>query len=196
MSLRETIDKVEAFKEKSRDLVETYERDLTPLNSAVDSLSRQLRMLAVQVKKLNDPNQSTQQRDDIIDNVITVAQAAEGHLAEARNKTTVYFQFAGGRREQAKELSKLLKGYGYIVPGEDREKVAAEKREVRYFYAADKIAADNLVADLKQALGQLQYEGKITEVIPQDHIGYPGEKPRPGVIELWLEIPWRAASSN
>ena len=48
--------------------------------------------------------------------------------------STVYFQFAGGARDQAQQLSKALQDKGYRIPGEERTSAAAGTNEVRYFF--------------------------------------------------------------
>ena len=111
---------------------------------------------------------------------------------QARNKSTVFFQFAGGRREQAEDLSAALKGKGYVVPGEDRERGAAGKHEVRYFHNKDEAAAQRLAEDATRVLRGLEYLGrKATTVTVKSFVSYRGKKPRLGVLELWLEIPPR-----
>lgn len=203
-NLDETIERVKALNVTSQDLTAIYSQELTPLAANVDSLSRQLRVLAEQVKQLNliaaagglnskaIPEQSPQQRSAAIQSVITDSKAAELRMVQARKKTTVFFQFAGGRREQAEELSAALKARGYAVPAEDREGDAARKHEVRYFHDEDQETARRLADDTTQALRKLAYlDGKMPDVIAKSFASYTGKKPRPGVLELWVEIPPR-----
>ena len=51
----------------------------------------------------------------------------------------------------------------------------------------DKAAASLLAIDTKAVLAQLGY-GTI-EIDLRDFTNYPGKKPRPGVLELWLGAP-------
>ena len=102
--------------------------------------------------------------------------------------STVYFQFAGGSREQAQQLSKALQEIGYKIPGEERTGAAAGKREVRFFYAGQKTIADRLAADTTQMLQRLGYSSlSVTPVFA----GAPTKSNPDGKLELWLEIPPR-----
>jgi hypothetical protein len=161
-----------------------------------------MKVLAEQVNQLNaiastggsssedTSSQTAQKRTEQIKYVISEAKEAEQRLVEARKKTTVFFQFAGGRREQAETLSAALKAKGYIVPGEDRERGAAGRHEIRYFHDKDEAAAKGLAEDTTSALLSLGYtDRKSPNVETKSLVSYRGKKPRRGVLELWLEIP-------
>jgi len=175
-----------------------------PLDSSVDSLQSQLKELAIQVDKLNsivtvsvqkpggESAQAAQQRKAAIQSVISATQKAEQSLAEKRKRTTVFFQFAGGKRPQAEALSDALKKADYIVPGEDREGEAAGKHEVRYFYNQDRVAAESLAQDATRALRNLGYSiSQVPNIEAKSFVSYRGKKPSQGTVELWLEIPSR-----
>jgi hypothetical protein len=175
-----------------------------PLGSSVDSLQSQLKELAIQVDKLNsivtvsvqkpggESAQAAQQRKAAIQSVISATQKAEQSLAKKRERTTVFFQFAGGEREQAKALSEALKKADYIVPGEEREGGAAGKHQVRYFYTQDRVEAERLAQDATRALRNLGYSiSQVPNIEPKDFVSYRGKKPSQGTVELWLEIPSR-----
>ncbi|MCZ8190905.1 MAG: hypothetical protein O9326_14495, partial [Microcystis sp. LE19-338.1B] len=175
-----------------------------PLDSSVDSLQSQLKELAIQVDKLNsivtvsvqkpggESVQAAQQRKAAIQSVILATQKAEQSLAEKRKRTTVFFQFAGGKRPQAEALSDALKKADYIVPGEDREGEAAGKHEVRYFYNQDRVAAESLAQDATRALRNLGYSiSQVPNIEAKSFVSYRGKKPSQGTVELWLEIPSR-----
>ncbi len=132
--------------------------------------------------------QKAEQRSMAIQSVITEARVAEQRLLDARKKPTVFFQFAGGSIEQAVALSDSLQKLGYTVPGEDRERYASGKHEVRYFHDEDKEAAKRLAQDTTQALQALGYVDMPT-VTAEPFVAYLGKKPRVGVLELWLELP-------
>jgi hypothetical protein len=203
-NLNETIERVKSLNITAQDLIASYSREVQPLIANVDSLSIQLRILAEQVSQLNtiaaggklvsegETPQTSEQRAAAIKTVISDTENAEQRLDEARSKTTVFFQFAGGRREQAEALSASLKAKGFIVPGEDREVGADGKHEVRYFHNQDKEAAERLANDTSAALRTLGYpERDALTVVAESFVSYTGKKPRPGVVELWLEIPPR-----
>ncbi len=102
--------------------------------------------------------------------------------------STVYFQFAGGSRDQAQQLSKALQEKGYKIPGEERMGAAAGKREVRYFYAGQKTIAAQLATDTTQALQRLGYPSLLVSAV---FVGDPTKNNSDGKLELWLEIPPR-----
>ncbi|MCA2811007.1 MAG: hypothetical protein IM477_00025 [Microcystis sp. M090S1] len=175
-----------------------------PLDSSVKSLQSQLKELAIQVDKLNsivtvsvqkpggESAQAAQQRKAAIQSVISATQKAEQSLAKKRERTTVFFQFAGGKREQAEALSEDLKKADYIVPGEDREGGAAGKHQVRYFYTQDRVAAESLAQDATRALRNLGYSiSQVPNIEAKPFVSYSGKKPSQGTVELWLEIPSR-----
>jgi energy-coupling factor transporter ATP-binding protein EcfA2 len=99
---------------------------------------------------------------------------------------TIYFQFAGGSREQAQQVSKALQDKGYKIPGEERIGTAAGKHEVRYFYAGQKTVATQLATDTTQALQRLGYPSLSVSAA---FAGDPTKSNPDGKLELWLEIP-------
>ncbi|MEK0083759.1 hypothetical protein [Benzoatithermus flavus] len=87
--------------------------------------------------------------------------------------------------ELAHGLAEKLQGKGYIVPSEDRMPVDA--REVRFFYPADREAANQLARD---AMAELQAMGFANIVIDvRDFTGWAKAKPRAGTLELWIALP-------
>jgi hypothetical protein len=99
---------------------------------------------------------------------------------------TVYFQFAGGSRDQAQQISKALQDKGYKIPGEERTGAAAGKHEARYFYAGQKTNATQLASDTTQALQGLGYPSLSVSAV---FAGDPTKSNPDGKLELWLEIP-------
>ncbi|MCA2669667.1 MAG: hypothetical protein IM486_12280 [Microcystis sp. M114S2] len=197
-------DKIQKLDKISTNLDITSQKYSQPLGSSVDSLQSQLKELAIQVDKLNsivtvsvqkpggESAQAAQQRKAAIQSVISATQKAEQSLAEKRKRTTVFFQFAGGKRPQAEALSDALKKADYIVPGEEREGGAAGKHQVRYFYTQDRVAAENLAQDATRALRNLGYSiSQVPNIEAKPFVSYSGKKPSQGTVELWLEIPSR-----
>jgi septal ring factor EnvC (AmiA/AmiB activator) len=194
--LDKTIKKVNALKITAQDLIAA---EVEPLFNNVESLSKQLEVLAEQVNLLNtitiahdtssegEPRQALNERTKAIQGVISDAAETKQSLLKARDKVTVFFQFAGGPRKQTEDISAALKKKGYIVPGEDREVGAIGKHEVRYFHSDDQKAAENLAKHTNTALQSLGYAS--LNVRAESFVSFRGKKPRPGVIELWLEIP-------
>ncbi len=202
--LDETIRKVRALNVTSQDLTASYSREIKPLIDNVESLSKRLEVLAVQVNQLNtllsgdevnvatETQQTSQQRSEVIRSVIHSSKQGREDFSQLRKKITVFFQFAGGRREQAEELSAELKARDYIVPGEDREGNAATRHEVRYFHEDDRASAQRLADDATQTLRKLGYTARnVPDVVVKSLVNYPGKKPSLGVLELWLELPQR-----
>lgn len=202
-NLDETIEKVKALNVTSQDLIAAYSQQVQPLIANVESLSNQLGALAEQVNQLNtiamagepDSDQesagSSRQRSAAIQSVIVDTKDAEERFAQARSKTTVFFQFAGGSRERAEAISAVLKKNGYIVPGEDRESGAAGKHEIRYFHDEDEAEAIRLAENMNRALANSEFRDHPArvDITARSFVSYRGKKPRPGVLELWLEIP-------
>ncbi len=102
--------------------------------------------------------------------------------------STVYFQFAGGSRDQAQQVSKALQDEGYKIPGEERTRDAKDKHEVRYFYAGQKAVATQLATDTTQALQKLGYPSLSVSAV---FAGDPTKSNPHGKPKLWLEIPPR-----
>jgi DNA/RNA endonuclease G (NUC1) len=74
---------------------------------------------------------------------------------------TIYFQFAGMVRDDAKVIADKLKTLGWSIPGEERTGTAAGYNEVRYGDDDDRRAAELLAADLR-ALGRSGVRAKKT----------------------------------
>jgi energy-coupling factor transporter ATP-binding protein EcfA2 len=101
--------------------------------------------------------------------------------------STVFFQFAGGSREQAQQISKALQDKGYKIPSEERSSAAAGKREVRFFFAGQAAIAQELAKTTNQILQQLGYGPQLQINAVQTTTS---SKSNPdGKLELWLEIP-------
>lgn len=152
--LDQTIEKLNDLAAKSKLLQADFSRELQPLAASVADLSTQLKILAEQVNQVNaaaatrgngaEPPQSVQARSATIQSVISGTQQAEQRLVKARGKTTVFFQFGGGTRQQAEAVSSALTVEGYVIPGEDEESNAERRHEVRFFYEDDEAAAKRL----------------------------------------------------
>jgi hypothetical protein len=100
--------------------------------------------------------------------------------------SSVNFQFAGGSRDQAQQISKALQEIGYKIQGEERTGAAAGKREVRYFYNGQRAVAEQLAIDTNKVLQRLGYPLLSG---PPVLVGTPPKSNPDGKLELWLEIP-------
>jgi hypothetical protein len=114
-----------------------------------------------------------------------LAERAE-RAASGERLATVFIQY--GRSvapEVAEALAQNLKGQGYVVPTEDR--MPNDAREVRYFHAEDRDAANQLAAQATVALAAPGFPALAVEV--RDFTAWTKAKPRAGTLELWLALP-------
>jgi hypothetical protein len=140
------------------------------------------------------PGPSYAEARSAVDAIVAQSSRRNESFAKAAGEpATVFFQFAGGQRQQATALSAELRAAGFDVPGEERTAGAAGQRQVRYFHDGDADSARALVTAVNAALQQLGYE--TVAVTMKDFTDYPKLKPREGTLELWLELPSRQAAS-
>jgi hypothetical protein len=119
--------------------------------------------------------------------VISTLETAERQAQRLAARPTVYLQFAGGARGRAQELAERLSADDFIMPGEERHAGAAGKREIRYYYDEDVPSAERLADATHQALIGMGYPGE-PPVKLTDLTGYRGQKPKQGILELWVEL--------
>jgi len=165
--------------------------DLRKLADQLVSLSDQVKALDLKISQFpqsgnavstaaparQSPAQTAIQ--EIISKSEAIIPATEGdHVA------TVYFQFAGVERSVAEAIRTALAGKNFNMPGEERTGIAAGLREVRYFFPEDKSAAEQLAVSVNKWLTTSGYEAAVSA---KDYTKYSRAKPKPGVIELWLE---------
>jgi DNA repair exonuclease SbcCD ATPase subunit len=176
-----------------RRVVELDDR-LRPLNENLASLGEQLAELQTLTLAAR-PDLAIAPADPAYSKVreqtAAIVEQSNSRLEQAAKPagapTTVYFQFAGGSRQQAQRLSATLKQAGFQVPGEERTGGAATQHEVRYFHEDDQSTAETLARTVNMAGPTLGYA--LPEVVVRDFTDYPLTKPRLGTVELWLEIP-------
>lgn len=157
--------------------------DVEKMKARTDSLS----VLADELKKMAEALGDTGAAN--ADEYRTIARNvgdAQEEIQAPKTLATVYLQFAGGARARAQRLSELLAASGFLMPGEERHAGAAGLREVRYYHAEDAEAAKKLGEATDQALKELGASARATTV--RDLTNWSGQKPKPGVIELWVEI--------
>ena len=122
------------------------------------------------------------------DQTIALEATKQASIANPRRNSTVFVQFAGGRREDIRAVSDVLRDHGWTVPGEERIASAAGKREIGYFHDVDRTAAKLLRDDLNNALVSAGFPS--TQI---NEIGNPLKDipnlPAKGILEVWLEIP-------
>lgn len=160
------------------------EKDLADIKAQTEQLTvlrEELRRISEQLRITDTANAQTY--GGVIDELDKAEQQAKT-LAE---RPTVYLQFAGGARSRAQELSEKLRADRFVMPGEERHAGAAGKRDIRYYYEADLAGANALASATLTALIEMGYSGE-PRVKVTDLTGYGGTKPKPGIIELWVEL--------
>lgn len=175
-------------------------RDITPMKHGIETLSGQIATLSEQVNKINqltanlsnskvaDKEKSTQIAS-ALQGVIEETSQNQLIIENARRKTSVFLQFSVGTRNQATALVKRLTSDEFIIFDPERTDLANNKQEVRYFHAEDKDAAEKLANQTIAKLSELGYTDTNTDVKVVSFVPSQEKKPRPGVIELWLQIP-------
>lgn len=106
----------------------------------------------------------------------------------SRSNSTVYVQFAGGKREDIQLISQNLRDVGWTVPGEERLRTALGKRVVRYFHDSDEKAAELLAQDVNKAIVAVGFSLKKEEEMKWNKV-FAKNLPAVGILEVWLEIP-------
>jgi hypothetical protein len=92
-------------------------------------------------------------------------------------KSTVYFQFAGFVREEAKSISEAIKRNGWSIPGEERTTLAINTNQIR-FSPKDRTVAEALKADAERVLATQGLD--ITLSLSEN------PTVKEGVPEIWL----------
>ena len=163
--------------------------DVNAIYKDLSSLAAKSRDLAAAVQKIQEPSGTSDKKIALVSSFDDVAsQVKERSEAVSTTKSTVYIQFAGGRREDIKTVSEELKLQDWLVPGEERTPKAVDLKEVRYFHTQDEKAAEKLAADTNTALEANGFGSII--VSAKDSTNYP-KPPRQGVLELWVDISLR-----
>ncbi|HMR32290.1 MAG TPA: hypothetical protein PKA13_23080 [Geminicoccaceae bacterium] len=173
--------------------IRAIDDNLASLAQQVATLQSVVRDIAAAAKPESLPSPAYGVAKSAVESIVEQSnQRSEAFSKASDQPLTVFFQFAGGRREQAADLSNLLRAAGYSVPGEERTGGAARQHEIRYFYESDLAGANALAETVDAAMQRLGYE--IAPVTIVDLTGYRKLKPREGTLELWLEIPPRQAA--
>lgn len=108
-------------------------------------------------------------------------------IVDPRGSSTVFVQFAGGRRDDLRAVTDILRNEGWNVAPEERIASAAGKSEIRYFHDIDNKAANSLRDDLNAALDIAGFARmEITDIGKPMKVAKP---PAKGILEVWLELP-------
>lgn len=98
--------------------------------------------------------------------------------------TTVFIQFTELPRAKVQLIGDQLERFGYAVPGEEEVKTAGELAEVRYFFKADRLMAEQLASNVTFTLSDVGYPDQTINTV--SFVNYSGRKPKPRTLELWL----------
>ena len=181
-------ERMDTFNEQVKFNLATQD-DLNAINRDLSALATKSSDLAAAVQGIQASSGSVDGEMALANSFEDVAtQAKERSETVATTKSTVYVQFAGGRREDIKTIIEKLKNRDWLVPGEERTPNAAGLKEIRYFHAQDADGAERLAADTNAALDEIGF-GTVV-VSAKDFTSFP-KPPRQGVLELWVTIPGR-----
>lgn len=193
-------EQVEELNVNAKNFIDIYEKEVSPLAENVSALTDQIAVLAEQLiaidemaskdsRAVEDASATvkpTSERQMLIQSVITQADKVQQSIESARERNTVFFQFATATRNEAEELSSRLRNAGFYMPGEERTERAYTRHEVRYFHSGDEQAARRLARVATEQVASMGYPD--LEVDVRDFTAYSSKKPREGVLELWLDF--------
>ena len=184
------------------DIADRNSKDIEELGQQLAVLAGQVSALAAVGKDAPQPSPSgpaggpsgaggpASRYGDIAASTSQVARQTTGiadSIQAARARPVVYLQFSGFTREVADQLRATLGDAGYTFPPAERIATATGLFEVRYFFAADKEAAERLAAAASQAAPKF-ITGETRTAKPIDLTSFRGTKPRQGTIELWYGL--------
>lgn len=204
----EQIEKLEEATEEMRQLTgflrnqaqaEPVKRDeIVELQTRIGDVIDQIQVLADVVESLQAPSDSSTrlvETKKILGEISLVQQAAtdilESKISDPRASSTVYIQFAGGKRSDIQLVSDILREEGWRIPGEERIETAAGKSEIRYYHDSDKAAAEVLAVNLTDAMTDTGFAtAKKIDIKRFDATNFK-TPPVEGILEVWLQIPLR-----
>lgn len=162
------------------------------LEERIATVVGQIQGLVEGLKKLNLDSATTLQISEVEGNLNAIASELETAIDQKptpQEVSTVYVQFAGGKRPDIVAVTDRLRADGWRVPGEERIAGAAGKKLIRYYYENDEPAAKALAKDLLQALndtGFTRFTAIETQKLDPSSFKNP---PVEGILEVWVEIP-------
>jgi hypothetical protein len=135
----------------------------------------------------DDPNAAPSEQPSAVQTALQTIIQESGDIVTAADNPqapTVYLQFAGVAREVAAALRAALMQQNFTMPNEERTGVAVGLHEVRFFFDDDKAPAARVVEAVNDWLKANNYQANVGI---RDSTKYGKAKPKPGVLELWLE---------
>jgi uncharacterized protein YoxC len=159
--------------------------------AALQGTAEKLADLANQVNALSklivEKNPKASEIATEVQKIETASRKSVKAVEKTDQRIIVFIQFADTSRQKIETVSTFLNRRGYTIPGEERVKMASNTQEVRYFHEADRKAALDLSRDTKSVLSEIGYRN--IDVKATSLTSWTGQKPRPGVLELWLSLP-------
>jgi uncharacterized protein YoxC len=122
-----------------------------------------------------------------VQKIETASRKSVKEVEKTDQRRIVFIQFADTSRKKIEAVSGSLNKRGYAIPGEEQVKMAYNTQEVRYFHAADHKAALDLAKDTESVLFEAGFRN--VRIKATSLTSWAGQKPRPGVLELWLSLP-------
>ena len=132
--------------------------DLERISRELSTLAEQVSKLVLQAQRAPAPGGTGEDYGALVMNTRNVASGSANiarDIAASRATTTVYIQVSGFARELVDELRQALLRDGFNVPAAETISSAAALFEVRYFYEADKAAAERLAQAITGAAGKV-----------------------------------------
>lgn len=171
--------------------------ELDELKKSVASIATQASELASILAALNGDGSRAGALQEGLTSVAAsekeaLAKQDAASKADPKGTSTVFVQFAGGRRKDIEAVSDVVRKQRWVIPGEERIGDAAGLHEIRYFHEADRAAAEMLQKDYNDALVAAGFEQ--TQVQVRDRPTQVKNMPARGVLEVWLQIPLLQAS--
>ncbi len=178
---------------------EPVKRDeIVELQTRISKVIEQIRALADVIEPTEDTSDRTTQIVEtkrILDEISTTQREVTANLVskigDLRASSTVYVQFAGGKRSDIQLVSEVLRKEGWRIPSEERVGAAAGKSEIRYYHESDKGAADLLAANLTDAVVSIESTAVKKVAVKKLNANDFATPPVKGILEVWLEIPLR-----
>lgn len=201
-NITETQDRVEKRTGAIDELLAARKQDLQNLGSTADQITQ----LSARVKDLNEQVKALAQSrspgdggtatfgssEKIVGDLTRQTVEIEALAQQFKNvqqrietsRTTVFVQAAGFSREQIDAVTNSLSQAGYAIPGVELVKGGSPVQEVRYFYADDRTAAEQVAEATTEALRIIKLPDPVVQ--PTDMSSWSKIKPRQGTVELWL----------
>jgi len=150
-------------------------------------LTKQMSEISFKLSNLADPKATSTEKEEIVRSARTIAESARTAASTPlpTPQATLFVQFDNIDPDTAIKISGLIRAQNYTVPSPEKVTIkSANMREIRYFYAADMAAADNLARAAETASEAAGLPPAKTTI--RDLTTWPHSKPAIGTLELWI----------